>query len=110
VAVCCLLAGLNVVLVLGLRGMAANTILATLDLAFATFYAARPANRRAFVDAIVLLKYPTFIAILARDISFEVLSLAAAIFALACVFEAWHDSPSSVRLHADRPPAPRIPL
>jgi hypothetical protein len=46
------------------------------------------------MDAIVLLKYPAFIVLLVRDVSFESAAAASTVFALACAYEVWHASPS----------------
>ena len=78
----------------------AVAVLAALNGLFGTWYLSRRDGRTAIGDSIVLAKYPAIVVIVAGgralDAPLQVALAALALYAAACVYEAWHDPQSGL--------------
>jgi hypothetical protein len=93
-----LLTAINLVSAWSIGGAVPAVMLLLLDVGVGAWYLCRSDVRTSLGDCVVLLKYPTFVLILgAPRVNAALLAAwAAATYAAACLFEAWHDASSPI--------------
>ena len=95
------LAAANVALVLQVQGRTPAAVLLALNVAAATYYLLRPAERTIGSDLLLLVKYPAFVLILSGSEPRPgrlVLAMAMT-YAAACAFDVWHDVSGPMRVN-----------
>jgi hypothetical protein len=94
-----MLSGLNLAIAFVSRGTRAGLVLLALDVCLAAYYRYRPVRRTAVSDALLLLKYPGIVLILAqlRPDRWAITLATLATYATVLAYEIWHDAASPLR-------------